>query len=301
MLEHLKAPVKAIVGAWHHSYPHDAYPKPQIEWRHEAVRWFDQWLKGRDTGILEEPRLAVYVRRWHPPGPVLEEAPGEWRYEDGWPIAPHPRAALLPAAEPLPRRGRAEERDPSAEERSLDRRSRPAVPSCGSATSPRTSGRPTPSASSTTREPRRGGPRDPGPAQGAAPGVRGRAARPLVRAALRRRPRRHRHARGQRRPERRPPRVRREPESARAGPGVPPRDRAALHVVDLPEGPSPAHGRPQRPVADDLALALPGDHDPAPRRGHADPASGRSLRGAAAAGFPASGSERASGSPATAP
>jgi hypothetical protein len=57
-----------------------------MEWRIEAVRWFDQWLKGKNTGIMEEPRLAVYVRRWHPPGPYLEEAPGEWRWEEGWPI-----------------------------------------------------------------------------------------------------------------------------------------------------------------------------------------------------------------------
>jgi uncharacterized protein len=87
MLEHLKAPIKAIVGPWAHSLPHDGYPKPQMEWRHEAVRWFDHWLKGRDTGIMDEPRFAVFVRRWHPPGPVLEEVPGEWRWEDGWPIA----------------------------------------------------------------------------------------------------------------------------------------------------------------------------------------------------------------------
>jgi uncharacterized protein len=87
MLEHLKAPTKAIVGAWDHTYPDEPYPKPGFDWRHEAVRWFDQWLKGKDTGIMKEPRLAVYVRNWHPPGPYLEEAPGRWRYEDGWPIA----------------------------------------------------------------------------------------------------------------------------------------------------------------------------------------------------------------------
>jgi uncharacterized protein len=86
MLEHLASPVKAILGPWSHFYPHDAYPKPRIEWRHEAVRWFDHWLKGRETGILDEPRFAVFIRRWHPPGPVLEEAPGEWRWEEGWPI-----------------------------------------------------------------------------------------------------------------------------------------------------------------------------------------------------------------------
>ncbi|MFY9551368.1 MAG: CocE/NonD family hydrolase, partial [Thermoanaerobaculia bacterium] len=69
MLQHMKAPVKAIVGAWNHTYPDEPYPKPGFDWRNEAVRWYDQWLKGRDTGIMREPRLAVYVRDWHRPGP----------------------------------------------------------------------------------------------------------------------------------------------------------------------------------------------------------------------------------------
>jgi hypothetical protein len=86
MLENVKAPVKAMIGPWSHAWPHEPYPKPGMEWRHEAVRWFDQWLKGIDTGIMREPRLAVFVRNWHPPGPYLEEAPGHWRYEEGWPI-----------------------------------------------------------------------------------------------------------------------------------------------------------------------------------------------------------------------
>jgi hypothetical protein len=96
MLQFMKTPVKAIVGPWSHVFPHDPYPKPGIEWRHEAVRWFDRWLKGRDTGIMDEPRLAVFVRRWHPPGPHLEEAPGEWRFEEGWPIARLRERALHP-------------------------------------------------------------------------------------------------------------------------------------------------------------------------------------------------------------
>jgi hypothetical protein len=88
MLEHVKnAPVKAIMGAWHHTWPNEPYPGPGMEWRHEAVRWFDQFLKGEDTGILDEPRFAVFVRNWHPPGPHLAAAPGQWRYEEGWPIA----------------------------------------------------------------------------------------------------------------------------------------------------------------------------------------------------------------------
>ena len=86
MLQHLRAPVKAMVGPWGHSWPNDGYPKPLMEWRHEAVRWFDYWLKGRDTGILDEPQFAVYVRDWHPHGLELAEAPGQWRFEDGWPL-----------------------------------------------------------------------------------------------------------------------------------------------------------------------------------------------------------------------
>jgi predicted acyl esterase len=67
-----------------------------MEWRHEAVRWFDQWLKGHETGIMDEPRFAVYVRNWHPPGPYLERAPGFWRYEEGWPIERIDERAFYP-------------------------------------------------------------------------------------------------------------------------------------------------------------------------------------------------------------
>jgi putative CocE/NonD family hydrolase len=86
MLKNVDAPVKAMIGAWSHAWPHEPYPNPGMEWRHEAVRWFDQWLKGRDTGIMDEPRLAVYVRSWHEPGPYLELAPGHWRWENDWPL-----------------------------------------------------------------------------------------------------------------------------------------------------------------------------------------------------------------------
>ncbi len=85
MLANMSAPVKGLIGPWAHAWPHDPYPKPGMEWRHEAVRWFDQWLKGEHTGIMDEPRFAVYVREWHPPG-VVETAPGFWRWEKGWPI-----------------------------------------------------------------------------------------------------------------------------------------------------------------------------------------------------------------------
>ena len=105
MLEHVDAPVKAMIGPWDHYFPHNAWPEPQVEWRREAVRWFDQWLKGEDTGILEEPDFAVYVRHYYAPDPAIETIPGEWRWEQGWPIErvdmqpwfPHADASLSPA------------------------------------------------------------------------------------------------------------------------------------------------------------------------------------------------------------
>ena len=86
MLENVQAPVKAMIGPWDHYFPHNAWPEPQMEWRHEAVRWWDHWLKGIDTGIMDEPAFAVYVRDWHPPEPSLERVAGHWRWEEGWPI-----------------------------------------------------------------------------------------------------------------------------------------------------------------------------------------------------------------------
>jgi predicted acyl esterase len=85
MLEQTKAPLKAIVGPWNHTFPHEAVPGPEVEWRDHAVRWWDYWLKGRDTGVLQDPKLVVYMRHWHPPDPNLENVPGEWRREDSWP------------------------------------------------------------------------------------------------------------------------------------------------------------------------------------------------------------------------
>jgi predicted acyl esterase len=85
MLMQASGQVKAIVGPWNHTLPNEAEPGPQIEWRNEAVRWFDHWLKGRDTGVERDPRLVIYMQHWHAPDPSLENVPGEWRREDVWP------------------------------------------------------------------------------------------------------------------------------------------------------------------------------------------------------------------------
>ncbi len=86
MLENVDAPVKALIGPWDHDQPHNAGHTPQIEWRHEAVRWFDHWLKGIDSGIMAEPKFSVFIRDWHPPQSDIVDIPGTWRFEEGWPI-----------------------------------------------------------------------------------------------------------------------------------------------------------------------------------------------------------------------
>jgi uncharacterized protein len=85
MFEQTKAPIKAIIGPWNHTFPNDAEPGPQIEWRDQALRWWDYWLKGRNTGIMEEPALSIYMQDWHAPDPNLKNVPGKWRAEVGWP------------------------------------------------------------------------------------------------------------------------------------------------------------------------------------------------------------------------
>ncbi len=84
-LERAHAPVKALLGPWNHTFPDDAQPGPTIEWRVEATRWWDYWLKGKQNGILDEPRFEVYMRHWYPPDPNIAEIPGDWRAENSFP------------------------------------------------------------------------------------------------------------------------------------------------------------------------------------------------------------------------
>jgi predicted acyl esterase len=85
MLKNMDVPMKAVIGPWPHVWPDNGVPGPNYEWRREAVRWWDYWLKGKDTGIMEEPRFAVYVRDSHLPDIHMKTTPGHWRYEE-WPI-----------------------------------------------------------------------------------------------------------------------------------------------------------------------------------------------------------------------
>ena len=61
MLEHYRGPVKALIGPWCHAMPHVGAPGPAIGFLQEALRWWDHWLKGIDTGIMDEPAARFWM------------------------------------------------------------------------------------------------------------------------------------------------------------------------------------------------------------------------------------------------
>jgi uncharacterized protein len=97
MLQNASAPMKAVIGPWNHAWPDNGVPGPNFEWRREAVRWWDQWLRGKDTGLMAEPRFAVFQRAGHAPDAQLQTTPGEWRYID-WPVKNPVCRRLYPAS-----------------------------------------------------------------------------------------------------------------------------------------------------------------------------------------------------------
>ncbi|MBB3038799.1 CocE/NonD family hydrolase [Hoyosella altamirensis] len=85
LLEHLEVPCRALIGPWGHKYPHTGVPGPAIGFLDEVVRWWDHWLKGRDTGLSAEPALRVWMQDSVPPRTSYGDRPGRWVAEEGWP------------------------------------------------------------------------------------------------------------------------------------------------------------------------------------------------------------------------
>jgi len=94
LVEKLKAPCKAIIGPWLHKYPHFAVPGPAIGFLQECLRWWDQWLKGIDTGVMREPAVRAYLQDSVPAKTFYKERPGRWIAEPAWP-SPNIRAKPL--------------------------------------------------------------------------------------------------------------------------------------------------------------------------------------------------------------
>jgi hypothetical protein len=77
-----------LVGAFHNYLGIDAPKKLEIdapvveirplpdEYNAEVVRWYDHWLKGMDTGVMDEAPIRFWVN-----------GAGEWHTEKEWPLA----------------------------------------------------------------------------------------------------------------------------------------------------------------------------------------------------------------------
>jgi len=99
LLANLDGPRRGLVGPWGHKYPHIGVPGPAIGFLQECVRWWDHWLKGEATGVMDEPMLRVWMQDSVPPSAQYGHRPGRWVAEPVWPsenVIPR-RFALAPA------------------------------------------------------------------------------------------------------------------------------------------------------------------------------------------------------------
>lgn len=85
IMQNLKVPNKTLIGPWSHSRPDAGYPGPSVGYLYEMTRWWAHWLRGEDTGIMQEPRIALYIQEGAAPHPFLRHMPRHWRFMDTWP------------------------------------------------------------------------------------------------------------------------------------------------------------------------------------------------------------------------
>ncbi|MCS7143298.1 MAG: CocE/NonD family hydrolase [Aigarchaeota archaeon] len=70
LYEGIKAPKKLLIDG-----PIDTWHPLPRDFNEEALRWFDYWLKGIDTEVMNEPPIKIYVM-----------GENRYRYETEWPI-----------------------------------------------------------------------------------------------------------------------------------------------------------------------------------------------------------------------
>ncbi len=101
LLANLDVPRKGLVGPWGHMWPEIGRPGPEIGFLQECVRWWDEHLKGRDTGIMDEPMLRAWMQEPVAPAADYDERPGRWVAEASWPARAEEPLALVLDAEGL--------------------------------------------------------------------------------------------------------------------------------------------------------------------------------------------------------
>ncbi len=94
LLAGLTVPRKGLIGAWSHNYPDEGVPGPAMGFTQESLRWWDHWLKGKDTGVMDEPMLRCWILESEPPATHYVERQGHWVADPSWP-SPHVREQRL--------------------------------------------------------------------------------------------------------------------------------------------------------------------------------------------------------------
>ncbi len=87
LLSGLAGPRKGLIGPWGHAYPHVATPGPSMNFIGYLGRWFDHWLKGIDSGLMDEPMLSFWLQESEPPQVAFKQRQGSWHGQRIWPPA----------------------------------------------------------------------------------------------------------------------------------------------------------------------------------------------------------------------
>ncbi|MEY9839981.1 CocE/NonD family hydrolase [Streptacidiphilus sp. EB103A] len=100
--ERINGPKKLLMGPWGHVMPQHATLEP-VDFLPLALRWWDHWLRGHDTGVMDEPPVTLYQQGARP----------RWRAHACWPpadgtlsLATRGDAVLMAATADRPEPGR---------------------------------------------------------------------------------------------------------------------------------------------------------------------------------------------------
>ena len=112
-------------------------PGPAIGFLQESLRWFDHWMRGKDTGVERDPKLIAWMPQAVPAKNFYAESPGRWVARSAMAFAAHQAAALVPErGRRAGRRGRDGERKRRRGSRRRRSASRAASSCRGSSTAP---------------------------------------------------------------------------------------------------------------------------------------------------------------------
>jgi len=146
-MRELGKPAKLLLGPWAHgavtnpigerNFGYGAqltFMDLRVDFLSLQLRWFDHWLKGLDTGLMEEPPVRIFVMgldRWRdePAWPLQRAVPTPWYLRADGGLSPDPPAAeegmdgyVYDPANPVPTRGGALLMTPEFRSGPLDQR-----------------------------------------------------------------------------------------------------------------------------------------------------------------------------------